>query len=58
MKDDSFLALMKEVVEEDVEIMREFIEEEIQPLILYRQELERKLFNRAYDELLEIEGEV
>lgn len=52
------LTLMQELVEEDVEIMQEVINEEIVPLIKFREELERKAFEKAYKEMQKLESEV
>jgi len=52
------LELMQEIVEEELEIMREVIAEDIVPLVKFREQLEKKEFNRALEELQKLEGEV
>ena len=54
---DSFLAILDEVVKEDMEIIEEFINEEIQPLIKYRQDLERKIAAKSIAEMYKAEEE-
>ena len=57
MARESVIDLMKEVIAEDVEAMKEVIKEDILPLIEYRSKLERTIFNKAYEELQELEEE-
>lgn len=52
------LELMQELVKEDLELMREVIAEDIQPLIDYREKLEKKAFDKAHSEMLKLEEEV
>lgn len=52
------LETMQELVKEDIELMREVIKEDIIPLIKFREQLEKKEFNRALKELQQLEGEV
>ena len=52
------LEVMEELVKEDIELMKEVIEEDIQPLIQYREQLEKKAFNKAYNEMKKLEEEV
>ena len=54
---ESVIDLMNEVIAEDVEAMKEVIKEDILPLIEYRSKLERTIFNKAYEELQELEEE-
>jgi len=51
----TFMELVDELVEEQIEIINELIDEEIKPIIEYRAKLEREIFNKAYKELLELE---
>lgn len=57
MKEDSLIEITDELLAEDTEIIEELMEEEIQPIIDYKKELERKIFDKAYKEVLELEGE-
>ena len=52
------LEIMQELVEEDLKLMKEVILEDIQPLIKFREELEKKAFNKAVAEMRRLEEEV
>ena len=49
------LEIMQELVAEDLELMREVIAEDMVPLIKFREQLERKAFNRAHAEMEKLE---
>lgn len=51
------LEIMQEVVKEDFEDIMEVIAEDILPLIRFREQLERKEFERALRELEQLEEE-
>lgn len=55
---DNLLEIMQKLVDEDVEVMKTVVKEDIKPLIKYRVDLERKEFNKRYNELLKLEEEV
>jgi len=55
---DNLIQLMQEIVEEDLEIMKEVVQEDILPLIKYREQLERKAFEKAHREMKKLEEEV
>ena len=52
------LEVMQELVKEDIELMREIIAEDMLPLIQFREQLERKAFNKAHAEMEKLEEEV
>ncbi len=52
------LELMREIVKEDTELMKEIIAEDIVPLVKFREQLEKKEFEKAFKELQELEEEV
>lgn len=52
------LEVMQELVKEDIELMKEIITEDMIPLIQYREQLERKAFDKAYREMKKLEEEV
>ena len=52
------IEVMQELVKEDLELMREVILEDIQPLIQYREQLEKKAFEKAVAEMKRLEEEV
>ena len=56
-KDDNIVQLMQECITEDMEAMKEVIQEDLIPLIEYRTEQEKKIYNKAYKELKELESE-
>ena len=58
MPEESIIDLMNECIAEDIEAMREVMEEDIVPLIKYRSKLERDIFNKAYKEVQELEEEI
>ena len=51
------LEVMQELVKEDLELMREVITEDIQPLIQFREQLEKKEFEKALQEMRKLESE-
>ena len=55
---ESMIELMNECIAEDIEAIREVFEEDIQPLIDYRVKMEKKIFNKAKEELDELEKEL
>ena len=52
------LEIMQELVKEDLELMQEVIDEDLQPLVKFREQLERKQFEKALKELQRLESEV
>lgn len=52
------LEIMQELVKEDLELMQEVIKEDMLPLIQFREQLEKKAFNKAVEEMHKLEGEV
>ena len=52
------LKVMQELVEEDIELMQEVILEDMIPLVQFREQLERKAFEKAHREMKKLEGEV
>ena len=54
---NSFLTIVDELVKEEIEIMEELIQEEIAPLIKYRQGLEKKIANKAIADMYKAEEE-
>lgn len=55
MKEQSFIEIVDELIAEDKEIIDKFLEEELKPMVDYNKAQERKLFNKAYEEVLELE---
>ena len=53
----SFQEICDEIIDETVEIINELFAEEIFPLLKYRQQLEKKEFEKAYREVKELEAE-
>ena len=51
------IEVMQELVKEDLELMREVIEEDMIPLIQFREKLERKEFEKAFQEMKKLESE-
>ena len=49
------LEIMQELVKEDLELIQEVITEDLQPLVKFREQLERKEFERAFKELKKLE---
>jgi len=54
----SDLEVMQELVKEDIELMKEVITEDMIPLIQYREQLEKKAFEKAFREMKKLEEEV
>ena len=54
-KEDNIIEIMQECIAEDMEAMREVIQEDLVPLIEYRTKLEKDIYNKAYKELQELE---
>ena len=54
----SDLEVMQELVKEDIELMKEVITEDMIPLIQYREQLEKKAFEKAFREMKQLEEEV
>lgn len=52
------LEVMRELVAEDIELMKEIIMEDMIPLIQFREQLERKAFEKAHREMKRLEEEV
>ncbi|KKN56449.1 hypothetical protein LCGC14_0572220 [marine sediment metagenome] len=52
------LETMQELVKEDIELMKEIIAEDLIPLIQFREQIEKKEFNKAFNEMKKLEGEV
>lgn len=50
-----FMTLTEEVVKEEISIINELIQEEVLPLIEYRKNLEKEIFNKAYKEMRQLE---
>ena len=57
MSKSEFIDIADEVIAEDLEIIEELIEEEIKPLIDYRKQLEKKIFDKAFEEVKTLEKE-
>jgi len=55
---ENLLTLLDETIAEDMEIIDEWFEEEIQPLIDYQLEQEKKQNEKDYREVLKLEAEV
>lgn len=55
MKEQSFKEIVDELIAEDKEIIDKFLEEELKPMVDYNKAQERKLFERAYKEVKELE---
>ena len=55
MKEQSFIEIVDELIAEDKEIIDEFLKEEMKPMVDYNKAQERKLFESAYKEVLELE---
>lgn len=52
------LEVMQELVKEDIELMKEIIAEDLLPLLQFREQLERKEFEKAHREMKKLEEEV
>ena len=55
MKEQSFIEIIDEIIAEDKKIIDEFLKEEMKPMVDYNKAQERKLFESAYKEVLELE---
>lgn len=55
MKEQTFKELVDELIAEDKEIIDEFLEEELRPMVDYNNTQEKKLFESAYREVRELE---
>ena len=55
MKEQSFIEIVDELIAEDKVIIDEFLKEEMKPMVDYNKAQERKLFNKAYEEVLKLE---
>lgn len=55
---DSIIELMNECIAEDIEAICELMDEDITPMIKYRQKLEKEAFEKAYSELKKLEEEL
>ena len=53
-----FMGVVDEVIAESLDVIDEVIKEEVEPIIKQRQEMEKKAFNRAYEELKKLESEM
>ena len=51
----NFQQTCDEIIDETVEIINELLDEEVKPLLEYRQQQEKKLFDKAYKEVLRLE---
>lgn len=58
MSEQSYLEMVNEVIEGEKAIIAEVIAEEIQPIIDYRQKLEKQAFEKMYREVKKLEEEV
>jgi len=58
LKEQSYLEMANEVIEEEKAIIAEVIAEEIQPIIEYRKKLEKEAFEKIYREVRKLEEEV
>ena len=54
-KEQSFIEIVDELIAEDKKIIDEFLKEEMKPMVDYNKAQERKLFNKAYEEVLKLE---
>ena len=52
------LEIMQELVAEDIKLMQEIIAEDMIPLIQFREQLEKKAFEKAFKEMKKLEEEV
>lgn len=55
MKEQTFIEIVDELIKEDKEIIDNLLEEELKPMVDYNKAQERKLFEKAYEEVLELE---
>ncbi len=49
------IEVMQELVDEDLELMQEVIVEDFLPIVRFREQLERKEFEKAFRELKRLE---
>ncbi len=49
------LEIMQEMVKDDILLMQEVITEDLLPLLKFREQLERKEFNKAFEEMKKLE---
>ncbi len=54
-KEQTFTEIVDELIAEDKEIIDKFLEEELKPMVDYNKAQERKLFEKSYKEVLELE---
>lgn len=54
-KEQTFTEIVDELIAEDKEIIDEFLEEELRPMVEYNKAQERRLFEKAYKEVIELE---
>ena len=52
------IEIMQSIVKEDLELMQEVIQEDMIPLIQFREQLEKKEFEKAHREMLRLEDGV
>lgn len=54
-KEQTFKEIVDELIAEDKETIDEFLKEELKPMVDYNETQERKLFEKAYKEVKELE---
>lgn len=54
----SYMEIIDEVLAEDIETLEELYNEEIKPIIDFRKQIEKKEFEKQYNEVLKLEKEV
>jgi len=54
---DDFITLINEMLEEDLAIIRDLFETDFVPILKKRQALERKAFDDAYEEVVQLESQ-
>lgn len=54
-KEQTFTEMVDELIAEDKEIIDEFLEEELKAMVDYNKAQEKKLFEKAYKEVRELE---
>jgi len=52
------ISIMEELTQEGVEVLEELFKENVKPLIERREKVEKKIGNKAIDELYDLEREV
>lgn len=55
MKEQSFKEIVDELIEEDSKVIDEFLKEELKPMVDYNKAQEKKLFDKYYEEVIELE---